>query len=67
MFVCTERLWLTVDDHIVPDGHREARFLFCTPGDEIPMTEAVRRNLVKPAKKQAATAANKQRGPAEGK
>lgn len=33
--VATVRLWDTEDGRIVPEGHAEARFLRCTPGESI--------------------------------
>lgn len=42
-----ERLWLTEGrDRVVPDGHPDAAFLFCSPGDEIPVSAAASVGLV---------------------
>ena len=45
-FTCTEKLWLTADrSRLVPDGSAEAAFLFCVPGRQIPMRDAVQYGL----------------------
>ena len=45
-FTCTEKLWLTADrSRLVPDGSAEAAFLFCVPGRQIPMRDAVHYGL----------------------
>lgn len=41
MVVASERLWWTADQsRVVPDGHPDAAFLLCSPGDEIPLAVA---------------------------
>lgn len=44
--VAKQRLWLTADDKLVLDGDLDARFLFCSPGDEIPRADALRYGLL---------------------
>ena len=45
--VAEERLWLTADrQRLVEDGHSDAAFLFCIPGQLIPYGEAARVGLV---------------------
>lgn len=58
----TERLYLTEDDRVVPDGHPDARWLWATPGQRIRLSEAKRRGLVKQRK---AAAAGLQKKPAD--
>lgn len=59
-----ERLWLTADkEGLVPDGHADAAFLFCAPGQPIPIEEAERYGLVK----RRAKAEDKRRAKAEDK
>jgi hypothetical protein len=53
----TERLCLTEDERLVPEGDPDARWLFCVPGQEIPRAEAERYGMVK--KKAAAKPADK--------
>lgn len=51
MYTVKERLCLTEDDKLVPEGEPEARWLFAIPGDEIPVDQAERYGLLKsPAK-----------------
>ncbi|MCI2421505.1 hypothetical protein MOQ72_29130 [Saccharopolyspora sp. K220] len=41
------KLWLTADrDRLVPDGHPDAAFLYCTPGMQVPRDEAERYGLL---------------------
>lgn len=47
-----ERLWLTADGNLVPDGDPAAERLFSTPGTVVPFHVAEQYGLV-PAKKQA--------------
>lgn len=47
VFVVNERLCLTDDDRLVPEGHPDARWLFAVPGREIPFAEAVKYGLAK--------------------
>lgn len=43
----TQRLWLTADgDRLVPDGHRDAAVLYCTPGKRITVVDARRFGLL---------------------
>lgn len=45
--VANERLWLTAGrDHVVPEGHPDAAFLFASVGKSIPRREAERLGLV---------------------
>lgn len=45
--VATQELYLTADkERIVLPGSAEARFLFCIPGDEVPVAEAERVGLI---------------------
>lgn len=54
MYTVQERLCLTEDDKLVPEGDPEARWLFAIPGDEIPVDQAERYGLLKsPAKPNA--------------
>jgi len=56
-FTLTKRYWLTADKgKLVADGDPHAAFLFGSPGDEIPLTEARRFGLAK-AKAKAKEAA----------
>jgi len=71
------RLYLTEDrERAVPDGDPEARFLLCTPGDEMLRSDALRYGLLAEPEpepepeveaKQAAPPANKARGRASTK
>ena len=36
MYTVTYRLYRTADDHIVPDGHHDARWLYATPHQRVP-------------------------------
>lgn len=50
-WVADRRLWLTADrGRLVPDGHPEAAFLFCTVGTAVPAEEARRFGLMDEAK-----------------
>lgn len=42
-----ERLALTEDDRLVPEGDPDARWLFAIPGRPIPMADAIKYGLVK--------------------
>jgi hypothetical protein len=46
VYVVTERLALTEDDRLVPEGHPDGRWLYATPGREVPWAEAVKYGLV---------------------
>lgn len=48
MYDVQERLALTEDGRVVPEGHADARWLFAIPGRPIPMAEAVKHGLVSP-------------------
>ena len=51
VYRATGRMWLTADrKRVVPEGHRECRFLYCTPGQLIPIAEAKRYGLIKESK-----------------
>jgi uncharacterized membrane protein len=60
MYTCDARLWRTEDDRLVPEGDPDARFLFCSPGDEIPDEEAERYGLPGRGKKRPADKAAEQ-------
>lgn len=51
--VVEEKLWLTTDDRLVPDGHRDAAILFATPGKRVDLATAVRYGLVDAPKAKA--------------
>lgn len=62
------KLWLTKDrDRVVEDGDPEAAFLYATPGKRVPREEAERLGVVKPQRKQAAKAEDKQAPRSENK
>ncbi len=46
MYAVTERLCLTEDGRLVPEGDPAGRWLFAIPGQSIPMDEARRYGLV---------------------
>lgn len=49
MLTATERLWLTADQQrLVPEGHEDAAFLFCTAGQQILRRDALRYGLIDP-------------------
>lgn len=51
MVEATEKLWLTAegpDQRLVPDGHPDAAFLFCVPGDLVLASEAERLEMSAP-------------------
>lgn len=55
-YLVTERLCLTEPDEAggqraVPEGHADARWFYAAEGVEVPMAEAERYGLLKPAKK----------------
>lgn len=61
-----ERLWLTESrDRVVPDGHPDAAFLFCSPGDEIPVSTAAAVGLVEGADPEPAEAESEEEAAAE--
>ncbi len=45
-FEVTERLYLTGDDELVPEGDPDARWLYAVPGKRIPLEEAEKYGLV---------------------
>lgn len=52
-----EKLWLTADrERLVPDGHREAAFLFGTPGKRVSREDAIRLGLVEQTDEEKARA-----------
>lgn len=64
MTIPGRRLWLTADrDRVVEDGDPDAKVLWCTEDDEVPLEEAERLGAVKAAK----PGANKARKPGEDK
>lgn len=70
MYEVDVRRCLTEDDRLVEENDPDARWLYCTPGQRIPMADAVKYGLVKPEKpepKKRTPAANKQRTKGEDK
>jgi len=64
-YIAEERLWLNADqDKLVPQGHKDAAFLFAIPGDVIPAEKAKAFGL---GKKKAEAAGDKKRAPARNK
>lgn len=61
MSVAKERLYLTADDKVVPEGDPAAAFLLCTEGEEIPegYSAPAAKAAPKAENKKAATPANK--------
>lgn len=43
--IIEEKLWLTADGSVVPDGHRDAVQLLATPGKRMSLADAVRYGL----------------------
>lgn len=66
MVEINERLFLTADEKVVPEGHPDAAFLWASPGDEVDDDEADRVGY-KPAKKAAKKSSNKATRPAGNK
>ena len=67
MVTITQRLWQTSDkSRLVVDGDPAAAFLFCIPGREIPVGEALRYGLAR-AEEQAVVAEVKESHPSETK
>lgn len=46
-YLVKERLALTADDRLVPEGHPDARWLYAVPGRMIPYRDALKYGLVK--------------------
>ena len=44
------RLLKTEDDTLVPEGDPRGRWLYCTPGQPIPLADALKYGLVEPSK-----------------
>ena len=66
--VAVDRLWLDASKkHLLHDGHPDAAFLFCVPGDEIRVAEAGRVGLLKgsSAKAEAEAEPQEESEPAE--
>ena len=49
MYEVTERLVLTADGRVVPEGDPDGRWLYAIPGQQVPLAEAERYGLVKQA------------------
>lgn len=45
VIVADKRLYLTEDDRLVEEGHPDARWLWCTPGMQVPREQAERYGL----------------------
>lgn len=60
-----DRLCLTEDERLVPEGDPDGRWLYAVPGQRVPLSEAVKYGLVKGEKKPGADKSRKT--PAEDK
>lgn len=66
-----ERLCLTEDGRLVDESSSDARWLYCVPGNKVPLSEAIKYGLVapepepepEPQPKQQKPRANKMRAP----
>lgn len=62
-----ERLALTEDGRVVPEGHADARWLYAIPGRPIPMADAIKHGLVSAKAPSAAPESETQESAAESK
>lgn len=65
MVLVEDKLWFTTDkSELVRDGDERAAFLYCTPGDQIPVEDAERLGIVDGHLKAGKAKANKMAEPA---